>query len=240
MEPTLHDGDQVLVEIVHKAGPPPIGSIILTRAERRGPQAAASPSAPQPLLLVLHRLMAVEEGGAVLVTRGDGLPYRDAPWRGEQWVGVLRGVLRGGRWLEPRAGHRRCVVAVEGVRPERLRRLLLSLLGAFAWHPAADTKMLESACTSALRERSLMADERFEFQELGNELAVFDRRTGSVHVLNTLAAEIWRKSAGGAGLNEILRDFQTAFPDVTLDRLQQDILNTLSSLAEAGLLPEHP
>jgi len=244
MEPLIHDGQQVLIALR-----PRDRQQIPPQASAARPQDRSLPSLPPTGSiialrsadgrLVLHRLLLVHPHGPI-ITQGDGLPYRDAPWAPEQLLGPLLAVRRGNIWCRPRPAVARAAALLAPLRPGRLRRTLLRALHPLAWARDHTISIPPSPASHQALPRSIMIPDRFEVQELGTELAIYDRETGAVHILNTLAAEIWRRTLQGKAVNEIISELHSDFPDVTLDQLQRDVLTTVSTLANAGLLPQHP
>lgn len=76
-----------------------------------------------------------------------------------------------------------------------------------------------------------------EVQQLGDELVVHHRETGSVHILNPTAAMIWRAASGGpVDQKAILDQLSAAYPEVSLENLGHDLRQTLVQLRALGLL----
>lgn len=77
MWPTLHQGDWVVVS----SGSCTAGALVV----------AAEPGGRK----VVHRVVVgPEPSGSMWVSRGDNMPYCDAPWRPDQVVGVVTRVVR--------------------------------------------------------------------------------------------------------------------------------------------------
>lgn len=78
----------------------------------------------------------------------------------------------------------------------------------------------------------------FELQQVGSDLAVHDRRNGSVHLLNETSAQIWSLALDGGTAVEIVENLIRRFPEIPRKTLQQDVQRNLDSLTQAGLLPQ--
>lgn len=177
---------------------------------------------------VVHR--AIAGGGTRWRLQGDNLPLHDpAPRR---LVGVVTFIEDKGGWRRPDPRVARLAAAVAPVRPGILRRAILQLLHRTdRWlSPPRPYK------SSPTKEPLLDMTPRFEFQPLGDEVAVYDAKTGSVHFLNATAAEILRETLAGRSPNEVIDRLHGQFPDVALDRITADVETCLRQLHERNLL----
>lgn len=77
--------------------------------------------------------------------------------------------------------------------------------------------------------------QRFETQELGKELAVHDRVSGEVHLLNETAAMIWSSVRRGETNAQAVQQIAEHYR-VEPDMVRKDVEEILCQFASKGLL----
>lgn len=218
MAPTLRDGEWVLVESAVELRE---GDILALRDTRD--------------IRVLHRLIRRE--GDRLITRGDGLSKDDHPWPPSAVIGRAVAVREGRHWCilprwESSLGH-----TILRVRPALLRTILLRSARFFARSIGSRVKYRGQRSHMNATNSPMPWTGQFLQQQLGDQLAVFDTRNGSVHMLNETAAIVWRECLRGTTLDKIIEQIQREYPDVALDRLTDDVVNNVRNLHQQELVP---
>lgn len=221
MMPVLRPGQWVVVRSVPQRREVRRGDIVALRTEAGD--------------LVIHRFVRSLPGDRFL-TRGDHSGVADAPWHWDQLLGVLLLARLDTCWANPRRATGWLISWLSGARPRRLFAPMQQILGKFCWQP---TPLLGSIPVTGIAQ-TLRADDsgRWETQRLGDELAVYDSKTGSVHVLNQVAGTIWEETRKGKSREEILKLLVAQFPQVEHAGLATDLDRTLEELKTLELLPQ--
>ncbi|MCB2154323.1 HPr-rel-A system PqqD family peptide chaperone [bacterium] len=221
MTPVLRPGQWVLVR-------PPASH----QHVRRGDIVAMKTESGE---FVLHRFLRSLPDDRFL-TRGDHSGVQDQPWRWDQLEGVLLLARFGQDWRRPRRSTGVLMAWLSGARPRRFFSPIQQFFGKFCWQA---TPVLGSNRVTGIAH-PLRADDsgRWEKQQLGEELAVYDSKTGSVHVLNRVAGIIWEATREGKSPEEVLVLLQAQFPQVDGESLKTDLDRTLDELKTLELLPQ--
>ena len=176
--------------------------------------------------LVLHRFTSRTDKG-LFVTQGDNGLNPDPPWTASQFVGrVIASKTVDGHWRKPSSWSR---------HPIRLLKQLTN------WDLAKlPRKVLTPVFFGHLTEapfggRGAMAV-KWEAQELGTELVLYDPERGDVHVLNQTAGKIWKALSAGDEPAKILKELQAEYPEVGEEQLAADLDSAVKHLKHAGLI----
>lgn len=192
--------------------------------------------------LTVHRLVRREVNGQFL-SRGDNSPAPDAPWGTADYVGRLEAAKKpDGRWVAPTYGlNANLHLWIQGARPQRLFHALRAALTPFAWQTTNPPAFAPKAAISMKNTENIQAPGgRYETQELGKELAVYDIQTGDLHVLNEIAALVYKGAANGQNLSQITLDVSKRWPEIALDRIRTDVESVHGQLAATGLITLDP
>jgi PqqD family protein of HPr-rel-A system len=189
--------------------------------------------------LVVHRL--IERRGDLLILRGDNRPVEDRPFPRSALIGVVGAVEKSGeKWTRLPGWSGRALIFLTKIRPERLRRWLLhGLLGPVLRALAQPIARPVSDTRTVTKARRLNPSKRFEYQQLGDEVAVYDAATGAVHFLNQTASSVLRTIDAGGSLADIATELQRRYPDVPLDQIMRDVDRCVQQLRDADLIPNH-
>lgn len=175
----------------------------------------------------LHRVTAIDP---VLVTQGDNRATPDVPMRGEHVLGVARAIQQGGSgpWKSINARAGAGILRVVRLLPHgRVRRAILRPFAARWIGSACPQPPTGTRPTGPPREP---ARPSFEVQQVGADTVVLEPRTGDVHVLNGIAAGIWRLRNDGYDRDAVLDRLVAAYPAVGRARLASDLDNVWSDL----------
>jgi hypothetical protein len=71
---------------------------------------------------------------------------------------------------------------------------------------------------------------------LGAETFLVDAEGREVYYLDAVSSGLWRLLREPTTLDSCLADFSTAFPDVSADRLREDLARALAELERGGLV----
>jgi hypothetical protein len=202
MAPTLLPGERVLVDTAVAPSQLRAGEVV---AFRCGDGRA-----------LIHRFLERRPEGMIL-TRGDNNFRDDALWQEKGLIGRLAAVeIAHGRWAGIRAG---------GGRLTRvLKRLTRRDLGRLT--PVLRPLLIVD------RKGTSPAPARWESQELEDELLLYNPDSGDVHVLNFVAAEIWKWTRR----EQDERMLVETFPGVPRDQLMSDLTDTLRDFRRLGLI----
>jgi len=77
---------------------------------------------------------------------------------------------------------------------------------------------------------------RFETQQLGNQVAVYDSETGSVTLLSAMAHAIWRVARDGQPKERVRSIMVERYPATPPEEIERDLEQSWSKLQSAGLL----
>lgn len=77
---------------------------------------------------------------------------------------------------------------------------------------------------------------KWEVQELGTELVLYDPEQGDVHVLNQTAGMIWKALQAGRDPAQVLKDLKAEYPEVAEKQLAEDLESAISHLKNAKLI----
>lgn len=229
MFPSLRPGDHVLAVGLAPGQPPTIGEIVwLEKCD----------SAGAVLGVEIHRVVRLV--GARVVTQGDANATEDAaPGLHDRLVGriVARKPMGTATWQNPRPWVGRLLTSVMGWRSVRWRRAVQYPLGFFAWRtilsgPAG--RILKTMTSDAPRPTG--TNDPIEVQQLGDEYAVYDNRTGAVHILNSTAGLIFSLVRSGLDTEGVLEHLHTRFPSLNAATLRSDIAVTLAELRAQKLI----
>lgn len=162
---------------------------------------------------VAHRVVALRDGGCV--TRGDNRPTPDGFARRESIEGrVLFTRIPGGSWR----------------RPQRMPR-------GRHWYSRPGRSVLGLAMRiGKYLDRIRMKMDRFEIQKIGREVAVHDRETGQVHLLNATASFVWMALRRGSDKASIVRELASRHPGVPSSQIEADVAEVMGALREKTLL----
>lgn len=69
-------------------------------------------------------------------------------------------------------------------------------------------------------------------------MAVYDARTRTVHMLNRVAFVIWQCHTSGVDINGIVTSLMESYPDVSREKITQDVRDTLRDLQNEKLIPD--
>lgn len=192
--------------------------------------------------LTIHRFIRREPNGKFL-SRGDNSPAADALWTSKDFVGILEAAeSRDGFWIAPSGGvPTRLHFWLQGARPQRLFHAIRAVLTPLAWRRTTSPVFTQSK-RYVMKTSNEVAETvpRFETQELGNELAVYDNQSGDLHVLNEIAALVYKSTIRGRTLEEIALDVSGRWPDIQPDRVRTDVTSVLDQLVASGLITRDP
>lgn len=229
MYPSLRPGDFVLAVALAPGQAPRIGDIVWL--EKRN-------AAGETLGVEIHRVVRLD--GARVVTQGDANGAEDpAPGPHDVLVGrvVARRPAGGADWWAPRPGVGWLLTSVRGWRSVRWRRAVQYSLGLWAWKkiaggaPGAGTRTMTIS-----RPNATGAHDPIEVQQLGDEYAVYDDRTGAVHILNSTAGLIFSLVRSGLDTEGVLTHLHARFPSLNAATLRSDIAVTLAELRAQKLI----
>ncbi len=221
MMPCLVEGQVVSLELADTAFRPEPGDVLAMR-DKDG-------------VLVLHRCLRLLDDGRV-ITRGDNSLSEDVPWSSSQVFGRVVGLqVVKNQWLVPNQGIGKTIAWGQRNLPRFASRALQYAVRSRTWLEGSRMPLPET-----LIPVSAMAAEkqRWEVQQLGNEWAIYDNRTGDVHLLNKTAQQIWEKCRAGLDKHRILNELSCLYPGISRDVLEKDIAETLKLLKDTCLLDE--
>lgn len=162
---------------------------------------------------VAHRVVARMAGG--FLTQGDNRPTPDglAPMDGIEGRALF---VRheGGGWRRPPR-----VPAGRFWRSRPGRRVLRLYLGTHH-------------CLTWI----LSNMDRFETQRIGKELAVHDRSSGQVHLLNSTAALVWIALREGSGREGVAARLAARHPEIPAGQIKADVDGVIEDLLNRKLL----
>jgi len=78
------------------------------------------------------------------------------------------------------------------------------------------------------------------FEDLGDEIVIYDETQDEIHVLNDTAALIWRKLENAPTGEEVLEMLLAEYPDEDPATLKQDLTDLIEDLDAKGLLEDRP
>lgn len=96
---------------------------------------------------------------------------------------------------------------------------------------AVDSELPELAATIPY-----VQSEGVKAQRLDGDLFLSHRQQGSIHRLNPIGASLWGLLAVPTSLEDALETFRTAFPDVELDQMEQDLRHIFRELLAENLI----
>lgn len=79
---------------------------------------------------------------------------------------------------------------------------------------------------------------RFEAQEIGKELAIYDNATGAVHVLNETAGFVWSMLRNGVAVEDIAAELRKEFAIEPEVQILDDVSRIISEFEATGLLSD--
>lgn len=223
MLPLLRPGSEVEIDRAVSRKSLRVGDVVAAR--RRGSRR-----------VLLHRVVFAREKR--LVTMGDNAPGReilDAEWR---LLGRLRGVaLTRENCLAPSRFTASIFAWMSRFLPfpvaRRLRFLLTYCL------PRGVPKEMRSAPQRQPIQPDTRPDQpRFEAQEIGKELAIYDNATGAVHVLNETAGFVWSMLRNGVAVEDIAAELRKEFAIEPEVQILDDVSRIISEFEATGLLSD--
>lgn len=222
MLPLLPTGTRILIDETPLECVPVRGTIVVIRASGER--------------FLLHRLIGSTRDGK-LITRGDNTTSEDEPFRPEELKGRLAGWQDScGRWVAPNSRAESIKGALLSFGARRLLKLLhfpLTLLcPCRPLEFASDQNAMRNSPGNKAQQTG------FETQELGDEFIIHDRQSGDVHVLNEVAAQIWKRAQLGDKESDILEVLKREYPETDPRQLTADLQRTVRELSGAGLLPQ--
>lgn len=229
MHPTLRPGDHVLAVGLAPGELPAVGEIVWL--EKNAPDGSL-------LGVEIHRVVRV--AGGQVVTQGDANGAVDAPpgpndrLRGRI---VARKAASGGPWQRARPWVGRLLTWPMAWRSVRWRRAVQIPLGIFAWHSIFSGlrgRVYHTMTTPAKHHAE--SNDPIEVQQLGDEYAVYDDRTGAVHILNATAGLIFSQVRSGLDTEGVVQHLHTRFPSLNTAALRSDIAATLAELRALKLI----
>ena len=223
MLPLLRPGQRIILE-----------TAISPRDLKRGEIIALRKGSGQSL--VLHRFLG-RTGTGRLLTRGDYSPLRDEPAPPGRFKGRLVCVEeRPGQWCRLRPWTAPFFALTGSLRPARLvRRIHFFLTSHLPAKATIDVSMSEESKPEPHRTPA-DGQPRFESQRLGNEVVLYDRWNGSLHMLNPTAATIWSGLKTGLEEEELIEKLASEYPEMDAETLRQDYQQTVEQFRELGIL----
>ena len=221
MRPLLGPGQRVLVD-----------TSVAHNDLRPGDILAVEPRAGR---LLLHRLVKRRKNGE-LFTQGDNCTRREGPLRPEQIIGRLTGIEDGaneGQWRPQRALPAWILAMAAPLRPRRLVRVFQILLSPLSFGTPFRAVVDDPRRPLEVALASGDDSDDFECQELGNELLIHDKRSGDVHVLNSMAYTIFDWVKEGLGQEAIVDKIASAYPDedrADIQKSVEEVLETIKTL----------
>lgn len=229
MYPLLRPGDFVLAVALAPGQKPRIGDIVWL--EKYDTEA-------RPWGVEIHRVVRLE--GTRVVTQGDANGAEDpAPGPHDVLAGrvVARRPAAGADWWAPRPGVGWLLTTVRGWRSVRWRRAVQYSLGFWAWKKIPGTIRGGGTRTMTISQpNAARLHDPIEVQQLGDEYAVYDDRTGAVHILNSTAGLIFSLVRSGLDTEGVLKHLHARFPSLNTATLRSDIAVTLAELRAQKLI----
>lgn len=182
--------------------------------------------------LALHRIRSISRGR--VTAQGDACARPDPPVDAARVHGRMAAYeAADGSWRVPDGRTAAWMARLLAIPRPRLRRLAQRAVLALAprdrrapgdWIPAAPPP---GEC-----------EPDWEWEEIGAEIAFHDRRSGTVHVLNETAAEVWRGSRAGEAEKTIAARLARQYLDAPASLIEGDVRRIVEGFRRCKL-PMH-
>ena len=119
---------------------------------------------------------------------------------------------------------------------EVLARLAHALLAPFALGSRFRAAISDLGWPPRLARAGGEGSDNMDFQELGNELVIHDKRSGDVHVLNSVAHAIFGWAKEGLDSDAIVAKLVAAYPEEDPEDIRAGVKNVMETLASLEVL----